>query len=86
MRCHGGGPAHHITRIKVDPESTREKPWKFQCLGDAIDFARITMRKVWVTVGPDVDLFEVWPGGRINDWSKAIEHLNARDKERGRPA
>ena len=66
-----------ISNVKMRPVPTMEKPWRFQSLGDAVTFARISMQKVWATT-TGLDIHEVWPGGRVTDYSAARAHMRAR--------
>ncbi|HXI41619.1 MAG TPA: hypothetical protein VNH83_16675 [Bryobacteraceae bacterium] len=60
----------HITNVQLSPKPYQETPFRFQDLTDAVTFSRITRRMLWVVIGPDVDLFRVYPGGRVEDWSE----------------
>jgi hypothetical protein len=58
----------HVTNVKME-HSTREKPFRFNDLTDAIAFSRISGRILYCVIGPEVDFFRVYPGGRVEDWT-----------------
>jgi NTP pyrophosphatase (non-canonical NTP hydrolase) len=67
----------HIQRVEIEP-STREKPFRFQNIADALAFSRITGQIVYCVIGPDVDFFIIFPGGRVEDHSSAVLETNER--------
>jgi hypothetical protein len=59
----------YIGNVRLTPLSSREDPYRFENLTDALEFTRILRSWVWCCIGPEPDLFRVYPGGRIEDWT-----------------
>jgi hypothetical protein len=68
----------HISRVRPTPRSSREQPYRFENLLDAAAYSRITRVTVWCVIGPDPDLFRVYPGGRIEDYTLWLETPQAK--------
>jgi hypothetical protein len=60
--------ATYIARVNFSPPSTRETPYQFALKSDAFELARIYDRVIWATIGGNLDLYEIYPGGREFLW------------------
>lgn len=76
----------YIGNVKMTPRSTREDPWRFKSLDEAIAFSRISFKTVWAFVDKcDEDehpgrTFRIYPGGRVEDWTEALKATKKRRK------
>lgn len=71
------GPIY-IGNVKMAPTSTREEPWRFVNLREAAALSSITRQVIWCCIGPDPDLFRVYPGGRIEDFTLWLDTPHAK--------
>jgi hypothetical protein len=60
--------ALYIGNVRLEPKSTREKPYLFANFNDGRAFARITGHSMFAVVPGDPSLYRFWPGGRIEEW------------------
>lgn len=64
-------PPIHIQHVQTVQVNTRDTPWKFEALCDAVAYSVATFKTIWALVANhnEVRFFRVYPGGRIEDHS-----------------
>jgi hypothetical protein len=76
----------YIGNVKMTPRSSQSDTYRFMSIDDAIAFSRITRTTIWAFVDKcDEDehpgrTFRIYPGGRIEDWTDALERSKNRRK------